>query len=91
MVEVGLDEAVDPLLHAVVGHEVDAGDVVPRRAQLLSEHAVGAAEVEDPTGPGLTSQRTTAARATSRRPSLARRRSLANASSPVPKPILWAR
>ncbi len=46
-VEVGLDEAVDPLLHAVVGDEVDSGDVMPKRAELLSEVAVGAAEVED--------------------------------------------
>ena len=46
-VEVGLDEAVDPLLHALVGDEVHAGDVVARFAQPLGQHAVRAAEVED--------------------------------------------
>ena len=46
-VEVGLDEAVDPLLHALVGDEVHAGDVVACFAQALGQHAVRAAEVED--------------------------------------------
>ena len=46
-VQIGLDEAVDPLLHTLVGDEVDTGDVVARFAQALGQHAVRAPEVED--------------------------------------------
>ena len=69
-VEVGLDEAVDPLLHALVGDEVDAGDVVAGVAEALGQHAVGAPEVEDPPGRPVAQPADDACRASCPGPSL---------------------
>ena len=50
LVEVGGHEVIDPLLHTVVGPEVDPGHVVAEGSQLTGQVPVGTADVEHPTG-----------------------------------------
>ena len=47
LLEVGLDELVDPLLHSGDLEVVDAGHVVAAVTEQLAEQPAGAADVED--------------------------------------------